>query len=219
MARPKLPRKSTSIDMTAMCDVAFLLLSFFILTTKFKPSEAITVTTPSSVASKVAPDKDVVLITIDRNGKAFVSMDDETIKQNIATVLNTTKHLNLDVNAFKKAEFYGTSFSQLGSFLALPKEQLKGDLLPGIPVDSTKGPNEMIEWMQLVKTAYEGKKMNLLLKGDNASKYPAFKAVVDAFKKNDLLKFQMVTNPESVPIGSELWKDNQAKGGKGASSE
>ncbi|MCU0322252.1 MAG: biopolymer transporter ExbD, partial [Chitinophagaceae bacterium] len=29
-----------------MCDVAFLLLSFFILTTKFKPAEAITVQPP-----------------------------------------------------------------------------------------------------------------------------------------------------------------------------
>ena len=37
MARAKIPRKSTNIDMTAMCDVAFLLLSFFILATKFKP--------------------------------------------------------------------------------------------------------------------------------------------------------------------------------------
>ena len=54
MGRAKLPRKSTSIDMTAMCDVAFLLLSFFILTTKFKPAEAIAVTTPNSVAAKVA---------------------------------------------------------------------------------------------------------------------------------------------------------------------
>ena len=41
MGRAKLPRKSTNIDMTAMCDVAFLLLSFFILATKFKPPEAL----------------------------------------------------------------------------------------------------------------------------------------------------------------------------------
>ena len=58
MPKVKIPRKSTSVDMTAMCDVAFLLLSFFILTTKFKPSEALKVTTPSSVATKIAPDKD-----------------------------------------------------------------------------------------------------------------------------------------------------------------
>jgi biopolymer transport protein ExbD len=55
MPRAKIPRKSTNIDMTAMCDVAFLLLSFFILATKFKPPEALTVVTPSSVSSKIAP--------------------------------------------------------------------------------------------------------------------------------------------------------------------
>ena len=209
MARPKIPRKSTNIDMTAMCDVAFLLLSFFILTTKFKPAEAITVTTPNSVAAKAAPDKDIVLVTLDKNGKVFLSMDDEQKKEYIANTLNTTKNLGINVTAFKKAPFIGGSFSQLKSFLEIPEESRKGDALPGIPTDSTKGSNEMIEWMRLVNDAYQGKKMNLLLKGDNLAKYPAFKSVIDAFKKNDFLKFQMVTNPESVPIGSELWKNNQ----------
>lgn len=210
MARPKIPRKSTNIDMTAMCDVAFLLLSFFILTTKFKPAEAIAVVTPSSVAAKVAPDKDFVLITLDKNGKVFLSMDDEQKKEFIANTLNTTKNLGIDVNAFKKAAFIGAPFSQLKSFLQIPEEMRKGDALPGIPTDTTKGSNELVEWMRLVNEAYQGTKMkNLLLKGDNLAKYPAFKSVVDAFKKNDFLKFQMITSPESVPLGSELWKNNQ----------
>lgn len=204
MARPKIPRKSTNIDMTAMCDVAFLLLSFFILTTKFKPSEAIAVTPPSSVAAKVAPEKDFVMVTIDKNGKVFLSMDDKNKKEFIANTLNNTKNLNLNVKAFEDAEFFGTSFSQLPAFLNLPPEQRKGDALPGIPCkDSTN--NELIEWMTLVRDAYAGQKINLLVKGDNASKYPAFKNVMTAFKKNDLLKFQMITNPESVPVGSELY--------------
>jgi len=204
--------------MTAMCDVAFLLLSFFILTTKFKPSEAITVATPSSVASKIAPDKDFVMVTIDKDGKVFLSIDDESKKEAIANALNSTKNLGIDVNAFKKAEFFGTSFSQLPQFLALPKEKLKGELLPGIPVqDSTN--NEMIEWMQLVFNAYQGSQMKaLLLKGDNNSKYPSFKNVITAFKKNDFLKFQMVTNPENVPEGTDLWITNQ-KGGAKPTSE
>ena len=58
--------------MTAMCDVAFLLLSFFILATKFKPPEALSVVTPNSVSSKVAPDKNVVLVTLDKDGTIYV---------------------------------------------------------------------------------------------------------------------------------------------------
>ncbi len=205
MGRAQLPRKSTNIDMTAMCDVAFLLLSFFILTTKFKPAEAIAVTTPNSVAAKVAPEKDIVLITIDKDGKVFLTMDDEQKKEVVANALNSTMNLNLNVQAFKKAGFYGASFSGLSSFLAIPEEERKGDKLPGIPVqDSTD--NQLVTWIRLIKDAYMGQRMTLIMKGDNAAKFPAFKAVVDAMKKNDELKFQMVTNPESVPTGSELWK-------------
>lgn len=208
MGRAKLPRKSTIIDMTAMCDVAFLLLSFFILTTKFKPSEAIAVTTPKSVAAKVAPTKDIVEIIIDKDGKVFLTMDDELKKEFIANSLNNTRNLGLNVTAFKKALFFGASFGSLASFLALPEEQRKGNLLPGIPVKDTAS-NELVAWMRLVKEAYQGQKVNLLLKGDNMAKYPAFKSVIDAFKKNDFLKFQMVTNPESIPVGTELWKKGQ----------
>ena len=212
MGRPKIPRKSTSIDMTAMCDVAFLLLSFFILTTKFKPAEAIAVTTPSSVASKIAPDKDVVLVTIDPTGKIFLSMGDDKAdvskKEALADLIMQTKQISFDKNKFAKAHFWGCSFGQLPSFLNIPEENRKGNVLSGIPTDTTKGTNEVYEWMKLVTQVYSGQKMNLLLKGDNDAKYPAFKCVIDAFKKNDLMKFQMVTNPESIPVGSELWKSN-----------
>jgi biopolymer transport protein ExbD len=196
--------------MTAMCDVAFLLLSFFILTTKFKPNEAIAVTTPNSVSSKKAPEKDFVMVTINKEGKVFLSMDDESKKEAIANELNNTQHLGIDVNAFKKAEFFGTSIAQLPQFLALPKDKMKGELLPGIPCkDSTN--NEMIEWMRLIFNAYQGSQLKaLLLKGDNDSKYPAFKNVIDAFKKNDFLKFQMVTNPENVPEGTDLWNSKKS---------
>jgi biopolymer transport protein ExbD len=206
MGRAKLPRKSTNIDMTAMCDVAFLLLSFFILTTKFKPAEAITVTPPSSVASKVVPSKEFVMVTMDPNGKVFLSMDDESKKELIGNAIKNTTNPNLNVAAFKKASFWGAPFAGLNSFLALAEDQRAGANLPGIPVDTTKGANELVDWMRLVNNAYAGQKVNLLLKGDNAAKFPAFKAIVDAFKKNEFLKFQMVTNPENAPVGTELWK-------------
>src|ERR1700724_126129 len=97
MGRAKLPRKSTNIDMTAMCDVAFLLLSFFILATKFKPPEALKVDTPNSVFTKVATDRNVVMITIDKDGKVFFSVSDvnRPEKAEIIDAINTSKNLGL----------------------------------------------------------------------------------------------------------------------------
>lgn len=211
MPRPKIARKSTAVDMTAMCDVAFLLLSFFILTTKFKPSEAVPVNIPSSVASKIAPEKNVVMVTLTTEGKVFLSTpdnpEDKEAKEAIIRGVNSLRNLNLsdaDIKTLVSQPLIGVPFNQLSQQVKLPSEQLTSKILPGIPVDSSN--NEMKIWMRAVKEAYAGRKLNLLFKGDNVAKYPAFKNILDAFKENDLLKFQMVTNPESVPEGTELWK-------------
>jgi len=216
MPKVKVARKSTSIDMTAMCDVAFLLLSFFILTTKFKPSEALAVVTPNSVSAKAAPENDVVLITIDKEGKVYLSVSDKNTpeKKAIISSISTSKGLNLSaaqVNAFARGGSYvGVPFSQLGGLLNTPPDDVKKIKMEGIPVtDSTN--NQLVDWLYAAKQAFEGKKMELLVKGDNDSKYPSFQGVLNAFKKNDLLKFQMVTNPEGVPSGTELYRINKEK--------
>ena len=220
MPKVKVPRKSTAVDMTAMCDVAFLLLSFFILTTKFKPSEALAVVTPNSVASKVAPQDDVVMITIDKDGKVFFSMSEDAPRREVIEAINSRKSLGLseaEMKNFENAQFIGVPFSKLKSFLNLKlDDQIKQT--EGIPVlDSLD--NQMTDWINAAATAFQGKKMNLLLKGDNESKYPSFHAVTQAFKKNDQMKFQMVTNPENVPVGSDLYKQNMNRPAPGEEAE
>ncbi len=212
MARPKIPRKSTNVDMTAMCDVAFLLLSFFILTTKPKPSEAVPISTPSSVAAHIAPEKDLVMISMNKDGKVFLSTGDgaadKDMKQSIIESVNSTKGLGLspgEIKALKDAPFIGAPLAQLKQQAKMFPEQMTAETLTGIPCKDTTN-NEMVDWMRGVKDAYTGRQVNILLKGDNAAKYPFFKNIVAAMKKNDLLKFQMVTNPEAVPTGSILFQ-------------
>src|ERR1700727_2899556 len=183
MPRAKIPRKSTNIDMTAMCDVAFLLLSFFILATKFKPPEALTVVTPSSVYTKIAPDGNVVLITMDRDGKVYFSVSDKNTAEKAAIIdaINTSKNLGL-TDAEKRnfsnnaSDYIGVPFSQLKSLLDGNTADLKGVVMPGIPtVDSTN--NELRDWMQAAASAFQNEHMFILVKGDDAAKYPAFSGV------------------------------------------
>jgi len=211
MGRAKIKRGSTNVDMTAMCDVAFLLLSFFILTTKFKPSEAIDVTPPSSVASKIAPEKDAFLVSISKEGKVFITLSDVAMKEDVINELSTTRQLNYsaqDVEKFKKSPFIGVPLNQLKQLINLPTDKLQSVSLTGVPYDSTN--NELQAWINAAVNAYKNRKVNFLIKGDNSAQYPAFKGVIDAFKKNEIFKYQLITNPESIPEGSELQKKSLA---------
>jgi len=209
MPKVKIPRKSTTIDMTAMCDVAFLLLSFFILATKQKPPEVLAVTPPNSISAKAAPEKSI-LITLTKEGKVFLMLGDETKKADILSNINAAKGLNLsagELNKWNKAPFIGVPLGQIKSMLSKEVE-IPANKLPGIPCDSSN--NEMIDWMKSVTNVYAGTDQRqlqemLLIKGDNAALYPAFKRIKEAFKKNEIFKFRIVTNGESVPIGSELY--------------
>ena len=70
-------KKSASTDMTAMCDVAFLLLTFFILTATAKVPEALPVDMPSSTVQTKLPETDLATIIIGKgkDGKEKVFFD------------------------------------------------------------------------------------------------------------------------------------------------
>jgi biopolymer transport protein ExbD len=215
MGRAKIPRKSTNIDMTAMCDVAFLLLSFFILATKTKPPEAVPVATPTSVSTKVVKDESIV-VTLARDGKVFLMLNDRKHKDAIIDNINTTKGLGLtpaEIAKLRKQDFIGMPFSKLKSFLQL-SEPIPPSKMDGIPTDSTN--NELADWIRSVSNSFAGESidnLNLLVKGDNLAKYPAFKSVKNAFKKSEIFKFKIVTNPEGIPADSELAKNPPPKTG------
>ena len=208
MARAKIKRGSTSVDMTPMCDVAFLLLTFFILAAQFKPQDALNVTPPSSVSNKLAPQKNFLNVTITKDNKVFLDMD-QKLKGPVLEELGKERNMTFspqDVKDFENSPYVGVPLSQLTQFIKLTPEQIKRTDVPGIPVDSTN--NELSAWISAAKTISMGDKLNFLIKGDDAAKYPTFKAVVDAFKQNDEYKYNLVTNAKQVPEGSELYKKN-----------
>jgi biopolymer transport protein ExbD len=83
MAKIKMSKNAASIDMTAMCDVAFLLLTFFILTATAKTPEALPVSTPASTVEVKLPETGLVMLTVGKSeGKnmVFFGMKDRDIR-------------------------------------------------------------------------------------------------------------------------------------------
>jgi biopolymer transport protein ExbD len=213
MPSVKMPRKSTETDMTPFVDIAFLILTFFIMATKFKPPEPVTITTPSSVSSdKLLTDTDALLIEIDKTGRVFftfnVQKNPGTLKRQLIKNFNDTRKLGLTENEIRNFEGYptvGASFAQLKQVLSLSNQERGKVQLPGVPVDSTN--NELELWIRDASSLLADRQgVEIMIKADNDTKFPAFKSVVDALRKNNQLKYQLITMPEGVPPGTELYR-------------
>ena len=177
-------------------------------------------TTLNPMSPQIFAEKDVVMVIIDKDGKVYLSVSDANIneKQSMIDAINKSKNIGLtdaEKNNFVKIPnaYIGAPFSQLRSYLDKNPEELRNVIKPGIPAkDSTN--NEMVDWFRAAADAFQGKKMNILVKGDDASKYPSLQGVIIALKKNDLMKFQVVTSPVPAPLGSELYNSQQKTGTK-----
>src|SRR6185436_12705958 len=190
MPSVKLPRKSTFVDMTPFVDVAFLILTFFIMATKFKPQEPVEIKTPNSVSVKELPESDDIQVSFDSTGRIFFSILAEKtpgVKYDVIKNLNTTRNLGLseaEMQNFKKTPSIGVPFTGLKQLLSLPVENQSQLKQPGVPLDTLGG--ELYYWIRDAVSAFSGKQLQYLIKGDNMAKYPNFKMVLSAFKKNDI---------------------------------
>lgn len=212
MPSVKIPRKSTDTDMTPFVDIAFLILSFFIMATKFKPPEPVEIKTPSSVLSQKLPENNAVLISIDSSNKVYFTVLSEKDKEKFDVIINeinTSQNLGLtpaEIANYRQTYMVGVPFSGLKQLLSTPAREQGSLRQPGIPVlDSTN--NQLVWWIRAAKLAFAGERgFKYLIKGDGASKYPAFEAVISALKKNEEFKYNLVTSLDDIPAGTEFEK-------------
>jgi len=235
MPSVKIPRKSTFTDMTPFVDVAFLILSFFMLATKFKPPEPVPISTPKSVSAEMLKETNSVLVNFDSTGRIFFTMniknltEDKGLKYEMIKNLSAKRNLGLSEKEMKSFENnqapIGVPFSRLKAYLAKPPEARTAAEQTGIPADSTD--NQLSDWIGAAKGVFHQKDQALkainpkdrfetfyMIKGDNNAKYPSFNGVLEAFRKNDQFSFKLVTDPEGVPTDSELYRTNQRMKGR-----
>jgi biopolymer transport protein ExbD len=195
-------------------DVAFLILSFFMLATKFKPPEPVEITTPGSVLSQKLPENNAVMIIVDSANRVFFSVlsdKDKTKFDQIIQEVNTQRSLGLspaEMANYRNTFAVGVPFASLKQLLDMDTKTQNSVNQPGIPVlDSAN--NELVWWVGAAKRAFAGEKLNYLIKGDAKSKYPTFEAVVEALKRNDEFKYNLVTALDDIPSNTELERYNK----------
>jgi biopolymer transport protein ExbD len=199
MPRVKVARKSTAIDMTAMCDVAFLLLTFFILSAKPKIPDPVKTDIPASTAIAAIPDFNFSTILVS-HGKVYFNTSPDLRQKTLEAMADKYK-IGLtpeEVRTFTKVEFIGVPMTSLRQFLELPEKDRDAynSQSRGVPVDTTDN-NELYWWVHSARLAaqYEhNKELGVGLKGDGDEKYPAVADVISSLQKQHVNRFSLITS-------------------------
>jgi biopolymer transport protein ExbD len=216
-----MPKKSTDTDMTPFVDVAFILLTFFIMATKFKPPEPLTITTPLSVSSQKLEEKDALMISFDSSGRVFLSVnlmkdEDKELKRDFIQRVNNEAKLGLtddDMRKFVGNSMIGSPLTEIKALMTRPASEWDRVRQKGIPIDSSN--NELARWIGAARQSFGNKQVDIMIKGDNNARYPQFKGVIEALRSNEIFKYKLITDPKGVPAGTELYKMREASNGGG----
>jgi len=203
MPRVKVARKSTFIDMTAMCDVAFLLLTFFILTAKPRVEDPIKAEVPVSSNEKAVPEENLATITIGGKDQIFYSVAGSDIRQEALKAMGDKYHVQFtpeEAFKFSNIEIFGVPMNQLKTYIDLDEDQRKTFPQPGIPTDTTNN-NELSNWIltsRQADKALHDKVLDIAIKGDRKEQYPIISEVINVLGKQKIFKFSLITDLKMV---------------------
>jgi biopolymer transport protein ExbD len=203
MPRVKVARKSTAIDMTAMCDVAFLLLTFFILTAKPKIDDPSHAEVPPS--SKMTPVADQGMMTVSiGQDKLFYSVTEQDVRSAALKAMGEKYGVTFtpeETQRFSLTQVFGVPMKQLKSFLDTAPDQLKNFSQAGIPADTTNN-NELFNWIytsRQAEKALHDKDLQMSIKGDSKEQYPQINLIISCLEKQKLFKFDLITSLKTAP--------------------
>ena len=198
--------RTPRIDMTPMVDLFMLLLTFFMLTTTFKPSEAVQVDTPNSISESAAPEKNVISIALSGDNRVFFNVDEglDTSQHVRRKVLEAiSKQFRVNFTEEQKAKFvklssFGMPVKDIPAWI--DAEQKERDAMQtGIPIDSAD--NQLAMWILFARNA--NPKAEAIIKGDMGTDYKTVKRVLDILQDYKVNKFNLITNLEKVEVKLE----------------
>lgn len=196
MAKIAIKKNPGSTDMTAMCDVAFLLLTFFVMTSTAKIPEALPVDTPASTVQTKLPETDLATLTVGK-GKVFFDLKGKEVRAKTLELMAAQYGVTFteeDKLTFSRMDDFGVPILNLKQIIELKASDRSKAGQPGIPTDSLN--NQLKDWVRNARLAnieINDKELQIAIKGDAKEEYPAIRKVMDILQDQKINSFSLVT--------------------------
>jgi biopolymer transport protein ExbD len=196
MGKVKVHRSTPSLDMTPMVDLAFLLVTFFMLTAAFAPTEPIAVEIPKSESEIILPDKDRMIISVAKDGRVFFDMDNQPNRKKLLQDMGDKYGVRFtedQLNTFSVMSGFGVPIQQLPQLLDMEVGDRDKVTQSGIPADSVN--NQLADWVVYARLTNPSK-LRIAIKGDKDTNYKVIKQVVETLIDRKILRFNLITGLE-----------------------
>jgi biopolymer transport protein ExbD len=179
-----------------MCDVAFLLLTFFVMTSTAKIPEALPVDTPASTVQTKLPESDLATLTVG-DGKVFFDLKGRQVRIRTLELMADKYGVTFsdaDKTMFSLMDDFGVPMTSLKQIIEMKAPDRSKAGQPGIPSDSTD--NQLKDWIYNARIAnieVNDKELQIAIKGDAKEEYPAIRKVMDIVQDQKINSFSLVT--------------------------
>lgn len=184
--------------MTAMCDVAFLLLTFFMLTSNFTRKESVTINTPASISEIKIPERNIMLIKVDSQGRVFFGIDGQDNRMSLLEKMGNLYNISFEPSELKEFSLidnFGIPVQRMKTYLALtPDERDNPAVSQGIPCDSLD--NQFKNWVSTARSI--NKDYRIAIKADQMTAYPVIKKLMGTMQDLKENRYNLITSLETA---------------------
>ncbi len=183
-------RKKPKLDMNPMVDMAFLLVTFFMMTTTFRAELPEEVNIPFSSSEIKLPEKQLATITVTESGAVFFGIDNKFDRKKLLSLMSAEYGVffsSQQVEVFSLTSAFGVSIDELPAFLDAKENKTVFDQR-GIPLGEA---GQLKSWIKNARAT--NPRLRFAINADGKIEYPIIHEIFETLRELNVTRFNLVT--------------------------